>query len=120
MAPDGYDLFVGGKNDPSFGPVVLFGMGGIHVEVFGDVAYALCPASATTISAGLMRLKSSRVLKGLRGRPAGDAKAFADLVVRVSHLLASFPQIRELDLNPVRVLPEGKGALALDARVRIE
>ena len=119
MASDGYDMFVGGKNDSSFGPVVLFGMGGIHVEVFRDVAYALCPASASTVSEGLKRLKSSRVLKGMRGRPAGDIEAFINLVVRVSHLLASFPQIRELDLNPVRVLPEGKGALALDARVRI-
>ncbi|HPX17423.1 MAG TPA: acetate--CoA ligase family protein [Deltaproteobacteria bacterium] len=119
MAPEGYDMFVGGKNDPSFGPVILFGLGGIYVEVFRDVANSLCPAAASTISERLARLKSFAVLKGMRGKPAGDVPAFVDLAVRVSHLLAAFPQIKELDINPVRVLPKGMGVVALDARARI-
>ncbi len=119
MAPEGYDMFVGGKNDPSFGAVLLFGLGGIYVEVFLDVGNALCPADASTIYERLERLKFFPVLRGMRGKPAGDVSAFVDLAVRVSHLLAAFPQIQELDINPVRVFPEGKGVLALDARARI-
>lgn len=120
MAPDGYDMFVGGKYDLSLGPVVFFGMGGIFIEVFEDVANALCPAGRDTIHTRLSRLKSCRVLEGLRGKAPGDINAFLELVVRVSHLLADFPAIRELDLNPVRVFPEGSGALALDARAVID
>lgn len=119
MAPDGYDMFVGGKYDPSFGPVVFFGMGGIYIEVFRDVANVLCPAGPAQVMNRLQRLKSYRVLKGLRGMAQGDIDAFVDLVVRVSRLLAAFPQILELDINPVRVFPEGNGVMALDARARI-
>ena len=120
LAPEGYDLFVGGKNDESFGPVVFFGMGGIYVELFGDVANTLCPAQSGEIRKRLERLKAFSVLGGLRGRKRGDIDAFIDLVERVSHLLAAFPEIRELDINPVRVFGEGKGVMALDARMRIQ
>lgn len=120
MASDGFELFVGGKNDPSFGPVVFFGMGGIYIEVFRDVANALCPADAKSIETRLKRLKAFAVLSGLRGKAPGDVSSFIDLVVRVSHLLADFPAIRELDLNPVRVFPAAGGVMALDARARIE
>ena len=119
MAADGYDMFVGGKYDASFGPVVFFGMGGIYIELFRDVGNTLCPAQSGDIRKRLERLKAFSVLKGLRGQKSGDIDAFVDLVVRVSHLLAVFQQIRELDINPVRVFGEGSGAMALDARLRI-
>lgn len=117
MAPDGYDMFVGGRQDPSFGPVVFFGMGGIYVEVFKDVANVICPARHESVEKRLKSLKSALILEGLRGKAAGDVSSFIDLVVRTSYLLASFPGIRELDINPVRVFPDGKGVMALDARV---
>ncbi len=120
MAPEGYDMFVGGKYDPSFGPVVFFGMGGIFIELFKDAANALCPAEKGPIQARLKRLKAYRVLKGIRGKAPGDVDAFIELVVRVSHLLADFPAIRELDINPVRVFPGKGGVQALDARASIE
>jgi len=119
MAPEGYDMFVGGKQDPSFGPVVFLGMGGIYIEVFKDVANLLCPVQSETVIDRLKRLKSFQVLQGTRGQETGDTSSFVDLVVRVSYLMADFPSILELDLNPVRVLPGGGGALALDARARI-
>jgi acyl-CoA synthetase (NDP forming) len=119
MAAHGYDMFVGGKHDISFGPVVFFGMGGIYIEVFADVANTLCPAHSADIMKRLKRLKSYAVLKGLRGQECGDIEAFVDLVVRVSHVLSEFPQIKELDINPVRVFGEGDGVIALDARMRI-
>jgi hypothetical protein len=72
MAADGYDMFVGGKNDPSFGPVVYFGMGGIYVEVFKDIANMLCPALNESVHKRFDRLKASEILSGLRGRSPGD------------------------------------------------
>ncbi len=119
MAPQGYDMFVGGRQDPSFGPVVFFGMGGILVEAFKDVANVTCPARFESVGKRLKGLTSAAILSGLRGQSAGDFDAFVDLIVRTSHLLADFPGIKELDINPVRVFPEGEGIMALDARVRI-
>jgi acyl-CoA synthetase (NDP forming) len=120
MAADGYDMFVGGKNDPSFGPVVFFGMGGIYVEIYSDVANVLCPARPDSVTSRFEKLKSARVLAGTRGKEPGDVEAFIDLVVRTSHLLADFPGIKELDINPVRVFSKGEGVMALDARVRLK
>ena len=119
MAEPGYDMFVGGHDDESFGPVVFFGFGGIYIEVFQDTEKALCPAGLVEISGKIEKLKSARILAGTRGRSAGDRAAYADLVVRVSWLLADFPEIKELDLNPVRVFADGSGVLVLDARARI-
>ena len=120
MAPDGYDMFIGGKYDESFGQVIFYGMGGIFIEVFADVANSMCPVSSNVVLKKLKELKSYKLLEGARGGVKGDVDALVDIIVRTSHLLAEHPQIRELDLNPVRVLPEGKGALVLDARMRVE
>ena len=120
QASDGYDMFIGGKFDESFGPVVFFGYGGIYIEVFQDTANLLCPADCHEIEAGVKRLKSYKILQGMRGKGAGDIAGYVAMIERVSHLLHQFPQIRELDINPVRVLADGSGVLALDARVRID
>ncbi len=120
MATEGYDLFVGGRNDPSFGPVVFFGMGGIYIEVMQDFANMLCPAHRDGIEMHFAELKANQIIGGLRGREAGDREAFIDLVCRTSHLLADYPAIKEIDLNPVRVFADGQGVLALDARIRLE
>ncbi len=119
MAPDGYDMFIGGKQDPSFGPVIFFGMGGIYVEVFRDVASMICPVSADRVHDEFKQLHASRVLSGFRGKAPGDIDAFIDMIVRTSYLLADFPGISELDINPVRVFQAGQGTIALDARVRL-
>ncbi len=119
MAGPGIDLFVGGKHDPSFGPVVFFGMGGIYIETFKDIANLLCPARPGQVAEKLAHLKTAALLGGLRGQQAADTRCFIDLVVRTASLLADYPGIRELDINPVRVFPEGEGVLALDTRVRI-
>ncbi|PKL37766.1 MAG: hypothetical protein CVV44_15620 [Spirochaetae bacterium HGW-Spirochaetae-1] len=120
MAGDGYDMFIGGNYDESFGPVAFFGLGGIYIEVFRDVQNILCPSCQEEIMEKLKGLKSHAILQGTRGRSAGNIPAYVDLIERVSHLLARFPQIREMDLNPVRVLSDGSGVIVLDARIRIE
>jgi acetate---CoA ligase (ADP-forming) len=119
MAEDGYDMFIGGRQDASFGPVIFFGFGGIYIEVFKDIRLLLSPAGREEISEKVKQLKSYHVLKGARGRKAGDIDAYIAMIERVSHLLARFPQIQELDVNPVRILEDGSGAVALDARVRV-
>ena len=100
------------------GPVVVFGAGGIQVEVFADVARLLCPTGEAEVLAELGRLHCARLFEGFRGRPAMDPAPFARAVVRVGQLLVDFPEIAELDLNPVR-LTDGGALLALDARLRL-
>lgn len=119
MAGDGYDMFIGGHVDPAFGPVLVFGYGGIYIEIFQDVATVLCPSNQKEIRNKLQGLKSGKILAGTRGAAGGDINAFVDAIERVSHLMAEFPEIRELDLNPVRILSDGSGVLVLDARTRI-
>ncbi|HOS38744.1 MAG TPA: acetate--CoA ligase family protein [Spirochaetota bacterium] len=119
MAGPGFDMFIGGKFDESFGQVVVFGYGGIYVEAFRDVATLLCPAAPDEIARRLSRLKSHRLLAGARGGARTDIEGLVDAVHRVSCLLAREPRIRELDVNPLRVLADGSGVMALDARLRI-
>lgn len=116
MADEGHDMFIGGKRDDSFGPVVVFGYGGIYIEVFKDTKSVLCPAARNTVRSKVASLRSCPVLKGVRGKKSSNIEEFIFMIERVSHLMAAFPEIKELDINPVRV---GKGATALDARVRI-
>ena len=118
MAPPGHDLFIGGLQDPSFGPVVFFGYGGIHIEVFEDVERVLCPSSLAEIEEKIARLRSSRILAGMRGRIPVSPAPFARSILNVARLMTDFPQIAELDANPVRLLEQG-GVLALDARLRL-
>ncbi|TAL30190.1 MAG: hypothetical protein EPN93_20415 [Spirochaetes bacterium] len=119
MAGPGYDMFIGGTHDASFGPVVFFGYGGIYIEVFRDTANVLCPARPEEVARKLAKLRSAKILGGMRGKPRADVDSFVDMIVRVSHLLADFPSIKELDLNPVRLPEDGSRAIALDARIRI-
>jgi acyl-CoA synthetase (NDP forming) len=113
-------MFIGGQCDASFGPVVSFGYGGIYIEVFQDVANVLCPASTREIEDKVRKLKSCKILQGARGKGAGDIQGYVAAIERVTHLLQEFPRIRELDINPIRVLTDGSGVVALDARLRIE
>jgi acyl-CoA synthetase (NDP forming) len=119
MAKEGYDMFIGGKRDPSFGPVVFFGYGGVYVEVFKDIQMILCPEVREDIAIKVKMLKSHQILAGARGKGAGNIDAYVEMIYRLSYLLMQFPQIQEIDVNPARVLSDGSGAVALDARVRI-
>ncbi|HEX2966544.1 MAG TPA: acetate--CoA ligase family protein [Syntrophorhabdaceae bacterium] len=120
MADDGYDMFIGGKFDASFGPTIVFGFGGIYVEVFKDVCTCLCPAQPDLVRKKIESLKSFKILKGARGMKPADVNGYIDAIVRVSWLMAEFPEIKELDINPLRLFNDGSGVCALDARMRIE
>jgi acetyltransferase len=117
MAAGGVEMMVGGLNDPVFGPVVMAGSGGVLVELMADTALTICPVSEAGAGALVERVRGVARLRGFRGTPALDEKAFHRLIVRVSQLLAACPEIHEMDLNPVMVMTSG--VVALDARIKI-
>ncbi len=117
--PDGLEALVGVTTDPTFGPLVVCGLGGTLVEILHDVAFRLSPVSDVDAAEMLTTLRSSRLLDGYRGAPPGDREALVSVILRVSSLVESMPELRELDLNPVKVLPPGEGAIVVDGRIRI-
>lgn len=114
------ELIIGGKRDSSFGPVVLAGLGGIMVEVLKDVSMRLAPVGMKAARSMLRELSGARILGPFRGMPEADNEAAARILVQVSQLMHRFPQIAELDLNPVTLSDGGHGALALDARLLLQ
>jgi acetyltransferase len=112
-----HELIVGVSVDPLFGPVVLFGQGGIAVEVLADRALSLPPLNTPLALAQIARTRVARLLQGYRDEPAADLAALADVLVAVSQLLVDVPELAELDINPL--LLNHEGAVALDARVRV-
>jgi acetyltransferase len=117
MVTGGREVILGGKRDQSFGPIVLFGLGGIFVEALKDVVWRVAPVSYEEAKRMIAGIRGARVLQGIRGEKPYDVETLADLLVRLSHMLIDFPQIQEIDVNPVLVFAEGQGALAVDARV---
>ncbi|MEW6109936.1 MAG: acetate--CoA ligase family protein [Nitrospirota bacterium] len=116
MAPDGLEVIVGGVTDRQFGPVVMFGIGGIFVELFKDVAFGLAPISVEDAFRLIKQIRGYPLLEGYRGKPAADINALLKIIVVVSELMGS-GLIKELDLNPVALYPEG--AIILDAKMTI-
>ena len=118
MVGDGVEVIVGVNCDPQLGPVLLFGSGGVMVEVYNDVALRRCPITRSEAQAMIAEVKGARLLQGFRGRPAADLEALADTLVRVSHLAMHLEgHLAELDINPLMVLPSGQGVKAVDALV---
>jgi acyl-CoA synthetase (NDP forming) len=118
MVPDGVEMLVGAVHDPSFGPVVVCGSGGVLVDLVADTAFRLHPLTDRDASEMLDELKGARLLRGYRGAPPADEPALRDLILRLSSVLTTCPEIQELDLNPVKVLQSG--VRVADARIRVE
>lgn len=117
MARNGVEVIVGFSRDRQFGPVVAFGLGGVLIEVLEDVAFRLAPLDSGEAGRMIGQLKGEKLLKGFRGAPPADLEAIKDVIVKVSQLGVEYPEIVEMDLNPVVAYPEG--VLALDARIRL-
>ncbi|MFU8773031.1 MAG: acetate--CoA ligase family protein, partial [Anaerolineales bacterium] len=117
MVTGGRELILGGRQDPQFGAVVLLGLGGIFVEVFKEVVVRVAPISKEDAWEMIESLRGAKILKGVRGQKPADLEAVVDALLRISQLLCDFPEIKELDINPLRVYVEGKGCQALDARI---
>jgi acetate---CoA ligase (ADP-forming) len=120
MARPGREVIAGVVNDRDFGPLIMVGLGGVHVEVLRDVAVAPLPLDGREAMATLRRLRSIALLEGVRGEPPADLPALADLLVRLAAFADAWrDRLAEVDLNPVRVYPEGDGAVVIDALMLI-
>jgi acyl-CoA synthetase (NDP forming) len=117
MAPAGRETIVGMTRTPGVGPMVMFGLGGVYVEVLRDVVLRLSPITDADADAMLTSVRSYALLEGVRGEAARDMSALTNALLRVSQLAQRHPRIIELDINPLLSLPQG--ALALDARVTV-
>jgi acyl-CoA synthetase (NDP forming) len=117
MVDTGNEVFIGGKRDTEFGPVILFGMGGIFVEALHDVLIKVAPITEREAGEMIDGVRGSALLKGFRGGVKADLDALRGCLVRVSRLLYEHPEIQQLDINPLVVLGEGRGCLVVDARV---
>jgi acetyltransferase len=118
MVRGGIETIVGLSQDPLFGPVLLFGMGGIFVEIYREVALRVCPITAGDAREMLQEVKGARLLEGFRGHPSADVEALIHLLVGVSQLgVQCEREVQELDLNPLLVLPRGHGVRAADALI---
>ena len=115
----GIEALVGVTTDPAFGPMLVCGLGGVLVEAIQDSAFRLPPVSDVDAAEMIAKLRASRLLDGYRGAPAGDRTALIQVLQRVSALVEVIPELQDLDLNPVKVLEPGRGAVAVDARMRI-
>jgi acetyltransferase len=118
MVSGGTEVIVGMKNDPQFGPTVMFGLGGIFVEIMKDVSLRVAPLSVEDALEMIREIRGYRILTGARGRPVADVRAVADTIAKVSHLALELEdEITELDINPLLVLPEGRGVRVADALI---
>ncbi len=120
MMPDGVELMIGVTHNSLFGPLIAFGLGGIHVEILGDVCFRITPLSDCDAAEMVREIKGYQLLTGYRGHPPADVAAIEQVLLRISRLVEEIPAIRELDLNPVLALPPGQGCRIVDARIRIE
>jgi acetyltransferase len=116
MVTGGFEVILGGTNDPQFGPVIMFGSGGVLVELLRDTVYRLPPLTYSEALDLLKRFRGAPILGGFRGRPALDEAALAEALVRFSELVSDLSaHIREVEINPLVVLEKGRGVRALDA-----
>jgi acetyltransferase len=117
MVPGGREVILGMKRDPQFGPVLMFGLGGIFVEILKDVAFGLAPISEDECQAMLEQTRSYPLLRGVRGERPLDVKSVVQSIQKLSQLVMDFPEIQEVDINPLKVGHEGDGAVVVDARI---
>jgi acetyltransferase len=119
MVTGGRELILGMSQDTQFGPLLMFGLGGIHVEVLRDVTFRVAPVSRQEAAEMVREIRAYPLLAGFRGEEPADEKAIVEAILCISRLSLDFPGILELDINPVMVLPKGRGIMAIDSRMSI-
>jgi acyl-CoA synthetase (NDP forming) len=120
FVPGGHEVLIGMTQDPNFGPLVGFGLGGVYVELLQDVAFRIHPLTDVDASEMIRETKGFRLLQGYRNTAEGDVAKLEQALLRVSGLISVVPELVEMDLNPVKVLPPGEGVVVVDARMRIQ
>jgi 4-hydroxybutyryl-CoA synthetase (ADP-forming) len=119
MVQSGKEIILGSKKDPLFGSLIMFGLGGIYVEVLKDVIFRLAPIGQEEATRMVESVKTVKLLKGVRGEKPSDLQSIIDNLQRLSQLVTEFPEIEEFDMNPILVFEEGKGACAVDVRMTL-
>jgi acetyltransferase len=117
MVPSGLEILIGMNRDPQFGPLVTFGLGGIYVEALKDASFRIAPFSRDEAAQMLTEIRAKALLDGVRGEPPVDKETLIEALLRIGQLVLDFPEIAELDINPLIVYEEGRGGVALDMRL---
>ena len=120
MVREGKEVIIGMSKDPQFGPLIMFGLGGIYVEVMKDVSFRVAPLSKYDARSMIPEIRSYPLLRGVRGEQPADIECLIDAILKLSQLVTDFPEIQEMDINPLRVRAEGQGCIAIDARFSIK
>lgn len=119
MLEPGHEIIIGMKRDRVFGPVIMFGLGGIHVEIAEDIAFRIAPLSAADALGMIREIRGYKILEGVRGAPRADIDALVEILMKVSRLAVENEEIAEMDINPLFVYPSGKGVTAADALITL-
>lgn len=120
MLSGGREVIIGMIRDPTFGPMLMFGLGGVYVEILKDVRFAIAPVNEKEAREMIKGIKAFPLLAGVRGAKPSDIDALVDTILRVSRLVCDFSEIEEFEINPMIVFEEGKGALAVDMRLTLK
>jgi acetyltransferase len=120
MVKGGKEVIIGMNRDPQFGPLLMFGLGGVYVEALKDVTFRVSPIDRREAREMLTEIRAYNLLRGVRGEKPSDLEAIADTLVRISQLVTDFPDIVELDINPLLVFPAGQGVLGIDMRLALK
>ena len=119
MVPQGKEVIVGMHRDLQFGPLIMFGLGGIYVNLIKDVSFRLAPISREEAYQMILETKAYALLRGIRGEPSSDIDSVVEIILRISQLAMDFEEIDEIDINPIFVYERGKGSIALDVKMTI-
>lgn len=119
MVPSGAEVIIGMSTDPVFGPLMMFGLGGTYVELLKDVSFRLHPLTDRDVDEMIRDIRSYKLLEGYRNEPAADIDAIKEVLLRLNQMISDFPEICEMDINPLKVMPPGKGCMAVDIRMRV-
>jgi len=117
MVKGQHEVIIGMNCDPQFGPLVMFGLGGIYVEALRDVTFRIAPFSRREAKEMITEIRAYSLLQGVRGEPPADTEAIVDALLRVSQLVTEFPEIVEMDINPLIVREAGQGSVGVDMRL---
>jgi acetyltransferase len=120
MVKGGREVIIGVNRDPQFGPLIMFGLGGIYVEALKDVTFRVAPLDRRAATEMLGEIRAYKLLRGVRGEKPSDQKAIVETLLRISQLVTDFPEIVELDINPLMVFEQGRGVLGIDMRLALK
>jgi acetyltransferase len=120
MVSGGKEVIIGMNRDPQFGPLLMFGLGGTYVEFLKDVSFAVAPISKEEAKHMVSSIKSYPLIAGVRGEAPSDINSIIDTLMRISQLVTDFPEILEFEINPLMVMQDGQGCVAMDVRFTID